>query len=219
VVRYTIAWLAPPCARRVAVVVSQARGFHHQWRAGPGMSTGFSREDIAALLDELNDELQRRGAHADLFLVGGAAIAVAYDGARSTRDLDAVFLPTQVVRQAAHAVAERRGLVKDWLNDAVKGFLPGPDPEATRYYESDSLTVDVASARYLLAMKLFASRVEIDADDIAFLYRQVGFTTVDEGLDLVERVYQGRPVDPKVQYLLAEIVDTLDDEHPAADVT
>jgi len=53
-------------------------------------------------------------------------------------------------------------------------------------------------------MKLFASRVEIDADDIAFLYRQVGFTTVDEGLDLVERMYQGRPVDPKVQYLLAE---------------
>jgi hypothetical protein len=33
------------------------------------MSTGFSREDIAVLLDELNDELQRRDAHAGLFLV------------------------------------------------------------------------------------------------------------------------------------------------------
>jgi len=176
------------------------------------MSTGFSRDDINVLLDELNDELRGHGAHADLFLVGGAAIAVAYDRARSTRDLDAVFLPTQVVRQAAQAVAERRGLSSDWLNDAVKGFLPGSDPGATRYYEGDSLTVDVASARYLLAMKLFASRVEIDADDIAFLYRQVGFTTVDEGLDLVDSMYAGRPVDPKVQYLLAEIVGALDDE-------
>jgi Nucleotidyltransferase of unknown function (DUF6036) len=177
------------------------------------MSTGLGRDDILMLFGELDDELRRRGAHADLFLVGGAAIAVAYDGARSTRDLDAVFLPTEVVRQAAQAVAERRGLASDWLNDAVKGFLPGPNPDATRCYEGDSLTVDVASARYLLAMKLFASRVEIDADDIAFLYRQVGFTTVDEGLDLLRSMYQGRPVDPKVRYLLAEIVDALEGEH------
>ena len=42
----------------------------------------------------------------------------------------------------------------------------------------------VASPRYLLVMKLFAARAEIDADDIILLYRQLGFTTVDEGLDL-----------------------------------
>jgi hypothetical protein len=84
---------------------------------------------------------------------------------RATRDLDAVFIPTDVVRRAAAAVAEREGLAEDWLNDAVKGFLPGPDPDAQRFYSSDSLIVDVASPRYLLAMKLFAARAEIDADD------------------------------------------------------
>jgi hypothetical protein len=141
---------------------------------------------------------------------------VAYDSARSTRDLDGVFLPTEVVRQATLAVAERRGLAKDWLNDAVKGFLPGPDPDAQRYYSSDSLTVDVASARYLLAMKLFSSRVENDADDIMFLYRQLGFTTVEEGLDLVESVYHGRAVEPKVQFLLSEIVAALHDQDGSA---
>jgi hypothetical protein len=173
------------------------------------VSTGLGRDEIRALLDDLSAELKARGARADVFLVGGAAIAVAYDEARSTRDLDAVFLPTEVVRDAAAAVAERRGLVPDWLNDAVKGFLPGPDPDAQRFYSSDSLNVDVASARYLLAMKLFSARVEIDADDIAFLYRQVGFSTVEEGLDLVESVYQGRPIQPKVQFLLEEIVGAL----------
>jgi hypothetical protein len=40
-------------------------------------------------------------------------------------------------------------------------------------------------------MKLFAARAEIDAEDIILLYRQLGFSTVDEGLDLVEQAYPG----------------------------
>jgi hypothetical protein len=103
------------------------------------MSTGLGREDIRALLDDLSAELAARGAKAELFLVGGAALAVAYDATRATRDLDAVFIPTDIVRQAAAAVAEHRRLAQDWLNDAVKGFLPGPDPDAQRFYSSDSL--------------------------------------------------------------------------------
>lgn len=63
--------------------------------------------------------------------------------------------------------------------------------------------------RYLLTMKLFSSRVESDADDIMFLYRQLGFTTVAEGVGLVEPVYRGRPVAAKVQFLLEEIVEML----------
>ncbi|MGH3544680.1 MAG: hypothetical protein ACRDPW_01920 [Mycobacteriales bacterium] len=173
------------------------------------MNAGLDRDDIRRLLDDLSAELARRGARADLFLVGGAAIAIAYDNARSTRDLDAVFLPTDVVRQAALVVAEQHELAKDWLNDAVKGFLPGPDPDAQRYYSSESLIVDVASARYLLAMKLFSARVENDAADISFLYRHLGFTTVEQGLDLVESVYRGRPVEAKVQFLLGDIVEEL----------
>jgi hypothetical protein len=96
------------------------------------MSPGLGRDDIRALLDDLSAELAARGARAELFLVGGAALAVAYDATRSTRDLDAVFIPSDIVRQAASAVAAREGLAEDWLNDAVKGFLPGPDPDAQK---------------------------------------------------------------------------------------
>jgi len=87
----------------------------------------------------------------------------------------------------------------------VKGFLPGLGPDAQRFYSSDSLIVDVASPRYLLTKKLFASR----ADDIILLYRKLGFTTVDEGLDLVEQAYPGRPIPAKVKFLLTEIVDSM----------
>ena len=175
------------------------------------MSEGpLTAEDIRRLFGELAAELDADGVRAELFLVGGAAIALCFDGRRTTRDLDAVFAPTTAVRQAAAAVAGREGLGPEWLNDAVKGFLPGPDPAAVRYFEAPGLLVDVASPEYLLAMKLFSSRVEVDADDIALLYRELGFRSVEEGLQLVERSYPGRPIAPRVRFLLQEIVASLE---------
>lgn len=176
-------------------------------RQGP-----LSADDIRRLFGELASELEAAGQRAEIFLVGGAAIALCYDERRATRDLDAVFAPASSVRRAAAAVAEREGLDPDWLNDAVKGFLPGPDPNALRYFEAPGLLVDVASAEYLLAMKLFSSRVETDADDIALLYREVGYRSVEEGIALVERSYPGRPVAARVQFLLEEIVEALSAE-------
>lgn len=166
----------------------------------------FTRERIIELFWALSEELARRGERAEVFLVGGAAIALSFDAGRTTRDLDAVFAPTRHVREAAVAVAGRESLPAGWLNDAVKGFLPGPDEDASRFFETEHLSVDIASPEYLLAMKLFASRAEYDAADIALLYRVLGLTTVEQGLDLVERAYPGRPIEAKVQFLLAEVV-------------
>jgi Nucleotidyltransferase of unknown function (DUF6036) len=73
------------------------------------MSAGLGREDIRALLDDLSAELAVRGARAELFLVGGAALAVAYDATRSTRDLDAVFIPSKVVRRPRPQSRNARG--------------------------------------------------------------------------------------------------------------
>lgn len=111
----------------------------------------LSADDIRRLFGELASALDAVGQRAEISLVGGAAIALSFDARRATRDLDAVFAPTDSVRQAA-AVADREGLDLDWLNDAVKGFLPGPDPHAVRYFEAPGLLVDVASAGYLLAI-------------------------------------------------------------------
>jgi hypothetical protein len=48
------------------------------------------------------------------------------------------------------------------------------------------------------------------AEDIALLYRQVGYHTLEEGLALVERSYPERPIAPREQFLLEEIVQSLD---------
>jgi hypothetical protein len=47
----------------------------------------MDREEIIAALTELAAELQRRGTSADMYVVGGAAIALAFDERRATRDL------------------------------------------------------------------------------------------------------------------------------------
>jgi hypothetical protein len=103
-----------------------------------------------------------------------------------------------------------KGLRRIGLTTLLRDSCPDQTP-TQRFYSSDSLIVDVASPRYLLAMKLFAARAEIDADDIILLYRQLGFTTVEEGLDLVERAYPGRPTPPKVRFLLTEILESMRD--------
>jgi hypothetical protein len=44
----------------------------------------LSSGDIRILLDELSEELEAQGIHGDLFLVSGAAMALAYSRRRAT---------------------------------------------------------------------------------------------------------------------------------------
>jgi hypothetical protein len=62
--------------------------------------------DRAAIEDafrRLGDRLARRGMVADLYVFGGAAMALAYDARRATRDIDAVFQPHGIVLDEARA--------------------------------------------------------------------------------------------------------------------
>lgn len=134
-------------------------------------------------------------------------MTVAYDARPATRDVDAIWHPSEEIRNAAaHIAARHDDLEPDWLNDAVKEFLPGEDTAPRVVFDGAHLTVSAASPHYLLATKLLASRVARDEADILALYGLCGFTTVDEGLELVERYYPGRPVEPKVRYLLEELL-------------
>lgn len=169
----------------------------------------LTQEQILELFAELNVELERIATRGDVFMVGGAAMAVAYDARPATRDVDAIFHPSSEVREAARRIAQRHdGLPEDWLNDGVKGFLPGDDTGSQKVvFEGEYLTVRAASPEYLLATKLLASRVSRDEDDILFLYNLCDFKTVDEGLDLVERFYGKRPIEPKVRFMLEELLN------------
>jgi hypothetical protein len=132
-------------------------------------------------------------------------MALAYSSRRVTRDVEAIFEPKAVIYQAARVVAERLDLPDDWLNDAVKSLVPGKDSGRRVVFSTPSLEVSAAFPRYLLAMKLLSASVDQDADDIRVLYEQCGFTTAEEGMDLLEEVYPGHALEPRTQFLLEKM--------------
>jgi hypothetical protein len=75
----------------------------------------LDREQLERAFTALGDRLVRRGVVADVFIVGGAAMALAYDATRVTRDVDSLFIPHGVVLEEAWNVAQELGLPRWWL--------------------------------------------------------------------------------------------------------
>ena len=168
----------------------------------------FTRGKIITALQALGNELSRQGVHGQIFVVGGAAMALAYSSRRVTKDIDAVFEPKNVIYQAATRVAENLGLPDDWLNDAAKGFMPGEDKQRIVIPEIDGIEIAAASPRYLLAMKLMAMRFGEDEEDIEFLLRECGIDTSGEALGLLERMYPVQEPPLKTRLFLEELLGT-----------
>jgi len=73
----------------------------------------MDRNEITATLTALASRLAEKGLEGEMYIVGGAAIALAFDARRSTRDIDAVFEPKMAIYEAASEVAEELGLPAD----------------------------------------------------------------------------------------------------------
>jgi len=166
----------------------------------------FSQANIRSALDALGEELTRKGIRGQIFIVGGAAMALAYSTRRVTRDIDAVFEPKSAIYTAAAKVAEELGLPDDWLNDAVKAFMPGNDEHARPVPDIRGVEVTTASPRYLLAMKLMAMRFGEDDEDIEILLRECGLTDAEDALALVKHLYPLQEPPPKTRFFLEEIL-------------
>jgi hypothetical protein len=164
----------------------------------------MDRGEIIDALSVLAAELERRGVSAEMYVVDGAVIALAFDERRSTRDVDAVFEPKNVVYEAAAVVAERLGLPGGWLNDAVKGFLVGDDPAAAPVLDLPGLRCLSASPETLLALKVLAHRVGEDEDDLRLLAGELGLEGADEVLAIAERTYGDR-LDPAARFFVEQV--------------
>jgi hypothetical protein len=68
----------------------------------------LGRAELERAFTALGERLARRGVVADVFVVGGAAMALAYDAARVTRDVDARFVPRGSAKSRLGRAEDRR---------------------------------------------------------------------------------------------------------------
>jgi hypothetical protein len=168
----------------------------------------LTRADIRRLLDMLNEDLRAAGTPAEIFLVGGAVMCLVYGARASTQDVDALFRPTALVRQAAARVAARANLGSRWLNDAVKGYL-SENADFAPFLELDHLRVMTAQPEYLLAMKCLAMRIGAqshDEADVRYLLRYLDIDSYERALAVITKYYPLERFPQKTLYALEELL-------------
>ncbi len=168
----------------------------------------LTQADLRKLLDLLNEELRPSGTEAELYLVGGAVMCLAYNARPSTQDVDAIFRPSGEVRKAAARAAIRAHVSEDWLNDGVKGFLSAQGDFAP-FLELDHLKIMVAQPEYMLAMKALALRIGAefhDEEDVRYLLRHLDIRSYDKALAVITKYFPLERLPQKTLYALAEIL-------------
>jgi len=155
--------------------------------------------EILELLDDLGERLSKAGESASVYIAGGAAMSIAFSARESTQDIDAVVTTWSVLKKHVDAIAEDRGLSPKWLNSSFQGYLPNQRTDSKAQTSiTGGLTYSVASAEFLLAMKIHAFRPK-DMTDIAFLIAKLDMRDADDIALLTTELY-GEDVVPEVDY-------------------
>lgn len=168
--------------------------------------TSLDESRVRDLLAELGERLLGRGIEAEIYVVGGAAMMLAYDRARVTRDIDAVAVPQEEIDAEAAAMArDHDDLPADWLNARVMPLLPRSiDSARIEVLGAPGITVNAASPRHMLAMKARSGRSDRDLDDIWVLFQILALSHVDQVWEICDDVWGGDVVREDVRLLVSE---------------
>ena len=166
----------------------------------------LGRAELERAFTHLGERLARRGVVADIFVVGGAAMALAYDAARVTRDVDARFLPHGIVLEEARHVANDLGLPPWWLNERAGVYISGKDDLGKRrVFDHPGLRVMAASPQHIFAMKALAARTR-DIDDLRLLASVIGVESASQALQICADFYPDEPLSPRSAAVLDELL-------------
>jgi predicted nucleotidyltransferase len=174
----------------------------------------LTKEVILKAFQMLSDQLAARGAKGEMCIFGGTVMVLAFAARVSTKDVDAIFQPAQVVRESAAKIAEEMELSPDWLNDAVKGYV-STNNEIVQggLPQYPNLRLLMPTAEYLLAMKCLASRIEGterkegDVRDIVFLIRHLKLKSPEQVIEIVTKYYAPNRIPIKAQYLVEALFE------------
>ena len=169
----------------------------------------LDRRNLTELLDDLSRRLRRAGVRASVYIVGGAAMTLAYRRDRSTHDIDArIDSGHSATVNAVREIARERRLPESWLNEQATSYMPRePDARAPTLYNSPYLVVTGASAEHMLAMKLESGR-NTDRQDIETLLDHLELRRPDEAARIHERLFPDSTRKDDVGRLLSDILRT-----------
>jgi hypothetical protein len=169
----------------------------------------LTREAILRALGSLSAALGAQGVTGEICLFGGTVMVLAFTARPSTKDVDAIFQPTPIIRELARRIGEEQCLPANWLNDGVKGYISSRhDTTAGNLPQFPHLRLTMPVPEYLLAMKCMAARLggttgePTDIPDIVFLVRHLHLASAQAVLDLVGQYYPANRIPVKTQYLV-----------------
>lgn len=164
----------------------------------------LSKEDIENLFLKINERLKDKEVKGEIYLFGGAVICLCYNARMSTKDIDAIFRPKDLIYDIIKDIAEEENLPYDWLNDGVKGFVS--DKEEIEEFEIYSnLSIYRTKIDYLLAMKCMSCRLGEDSKDISdiqFLVNKMKLENKEEVENLLLKYFPAKLISPKVSFML-----------------
>ncbi len=165
----------------------------------------MTKETIIKAFKRLSDLLGEQEKQAEVYVVGGGAMILAYNARTTTKDIDAIFTNKEIIYKISKQVAAEMELDDYWINDAAKSFIPAKkDENPIPIIDEKNLKVMAASEEYMLGMKLLASRME-DKPDIEFLIDRLNIKSAEEALYIIRDLYPDKLIQPKTKYVLEEI--------------
>lgn len=172
----------------------------------------LNKEAILKALEALSDYFKQHEAQGEICIFGGTAMLLAFDAREMTRDVDAVFRPSSLFRQAAVEIAFSNNLPEHWLNDGVKGFISSVgDFTSEGLPQFSHLRITRPTAEYLLAMKCLAARdsgygTDGDKKDVMTLIAHLQLQTVEAVFKIIERYYPQERIAVKTKFFVEEIM-------------
>jgi len=170
--------------------------------------TAAQDRDAAELFRLLDQELAGADIEAELCLVGGAVVVLAFHAVPESRRIRSLVRSTEPVRIAAARVADRVGLGPEWLSTAVRRFLGGSAAFGP-LLERASLRVFVARPEYVLAMRCASMLVEQGAgpdDDVRYLLRYLDVFTPEDAMERIGRYLPERQLPDDIESRLSAIM-------------
>ena len=163
-------------------------------------------------LTRMGELAQREGTKLEVCIYGGAVMMMAYDTRGITKDVDAVIQPSELGWKLVRQVGEELGMPEDWMNDDVRQFVAPAEQTRVLPWDAPGIALTAPTAGYLLAMKALACRQPLpgfqgDFDDLRFLVRKIGVTSVSDIQDHIDKYYPDDVITKEDAVVLKSIIE------------